>query len=728
MSEVKPARRWTKWVVKGLLGVLVAIVVLLVIAAVLLATGWPQRTAIEKVLGNALNANITVGSVSTFGKISISDLKAFDKTTASGSAEPMLDVDGLKLDYTLWPKDKRYFPALTVDKLGVRLDRAAPARQKAFSKPGAKKKEKMDTMPFIPRAADIASFQFNGDWPAGGFGVNGLHVKSTIDSKNDYTVALAGDGLTGSWWMVDHSMMHELKGGSVDLQVKKGNGETTVEPLKIAVPGLLDVMGRGQFKESGKKEIDVRFDKFVAQDVDLSNAPPGSVRVPFAFKKLDLSGTHLNLIADPKGLKASFAETKLNINVSGLQLGPKDHEWYGGDLAIRGQSGATDKVLLNLDATLNVNQKLHASLEGQILELAAHLDLENWTRDDLLAALPKDMRGALQNVAGFQGVSSAVVDVQFKALTITATATVKPKLAAAEAVGAPVEFSGTASGSALSLIATPQFEVGLRAQVGDGSVNVKTRVGIPGPKRASIAVEQVDPGLWMAALVGPGMLDALRVKVGGSFEYESSDAGRKGSGEVHIAKANAIEDLKGPVVLEDDTLKAAGLSGKLFGGALAADADLGILSADRPVHLTAHVKGMNLESASGLAGVPSFKLTGLADADLTLAADSAGIKELQIAVQSTAPVAVSVAFLEQLLASEYVKQMSDKGQLEQIVAKIVGKEESHPFDAATLSLAWKDDGLAGQVVLKSEQLNLTVDLRIDKASLIQAIKLLPAAG
>ena len=62
------------------------------------------------------------------------------------------------------------------------------------------------------------------------------------------------------------------------------------------------------------------------------------------------------------------------------------------------------------------------------------------------------------------------------------------------------------------------------------------------------------------------------------------------------------------------------------------------------------------------------------------------------------------------------------------MAKIVGKEESHPFDAATLSLAWKDDGLAGQVVLKSEQLNLTVDLRIDKASLIQAIKLLPAAG
>jgi hypothetical protein len=212
----------------------------------------------------------------------------------------------------------------------------------------------------------------------------------------------------------------------------------------------------------------------------------------------------------------------------------------------------------------------------------------------------------------------------------------------------------------------------------------------------------------------------------GAFDL-ASDTGLHGSGEVRAGKVivagAALHDLQGAVAFEGDAVKFTGLECRVFDGAVTSGAEVAALRSGFPMSLTAHVTGANLETLTREAQVPSLKLTGLADGDLAIAADGEGLKDLQLALQSTGPVSVSVALLEQLLASQYVKQFAGKQQLERVIAEIVGKEEQRPFDSAKVTLKLDGDRIAGQVALVSPKLNLTIDLQMDMAVVWQALKL-----
>jgi hypothetical protein len=981
MSDAKPVRRWTKSVLRILGGALIGIVVLCGIGLLLLATGWPQRKIVEMALTRQVNAVVEVGNVSIWGGVKISELKAFAKAPAGAKGAQILGISRLELGYTLLPKDKRYFSSLAISRLQARLPFPAVPRAPGGETKPMKGKKKTDMLPFIPRDIEIGNISIEDTAGPVGVAIDGLRLTGKVNSSNDFVAELDGSHLEGSWWVASREAARPITDGTLDVRYQKKGGETVVERLQVEVPGLLDISGSGRLKGAG---ADISLERCLVQDLDLSTALPGSLLFPFRLKKLDLSGTRINGSVDTKAIKMSFPDTKLNLVAEALGLGPKGNEFYDGDLAVHLTGGPGPDVQLNGEAVLNRGQKILAKLEGSVMELNGRVWLENWSRGDLLAVLPRDARRALDSVPVLQGLSSAAIDIKTKFVNLELNCSVKPAFTPVEGAAAPVEIAMTSTGSLLALVSGGEFDTTFRAQVGDGSVSVATKLHSLRNPHAVVTFDQVDPARWVKTFSGLDALSAVNTRIGGTVELDAakdlrevkvalnlkgspfqvagappaedrefamtgtvsaanspprwdittptldlrlgdslslalrdftieteeyssqgdvtaewdlallapwmpdsaargkvkahlplrhehgltsttfdlavenlglggftalagvpitakgtakydnlnkkgegsgievglgpgtaltlasvtfaesplrveapcavktdlqalvgmgildsakgtgtasgnvkyedgrltgnaefsaqaesmtvmhgwaalngvgfkgtvgyaSDALLSGSGDVQIAQAKvagaSLQTVTGPIGFAGDAMKATGLTGKAFDGALAADVEVGLLRPGIPVRLAAQLSGVNLEMLTREMAPSSIKVTGPADGKLAVAMDRDGIKEFRLALQSKGPVTVNIGLLQQLLASEYVKAFKGKEQLERVMAEILGKEEQRPFDSAKLDLALQGDRFAGQITLLSPKLNLTVDLRIDVAAIVEALKM-----
>ncbi len=988
MSGGKPARRWTKWLFR----VLLALVAVAALAGALLMTGWPQRTLLVKVVGDALKANVEITGLSLRGDVRFDELKAFDKTAAA-SSKPMLDVSGATIGYTLLPpgEKKRYISSVNIDNLAVNIDRSKPAppppateaKPAAAETPEKKKREKRDNMRFIPEAVNVANTQFDLAAPAIGMQIAGLRLGAKIDGAREYEASIEGNKVSGSWWTASREAGLRFSDGAISVQAKKSGKETAIEPLMINLLGVLEVVGYARLKQGGQTDIDVNLERFLAGSMDLSSVSTDVLRVPFRFKKLDMSGTRLKVTATPKEFKASTADTKVNVAAEDLALGPKGHEFYEGNLTITGAGGTNTDLQLDLEAVLNRNQRLLASLSGIMKDFGLHASMPNWSREDLRAVLPKDARVTLDAMPGLQSLNAAVdLNVKFSSYEMKGTA--NPVFSDPDGTAGPVEFSMDVKGNTvLALMGAFRCQTSLGAKVGDGSVSLATEIG-PAPRRnVKVALDKLDPARFLRTLTRMRDLDALSTALSGTLDFDMSkdlkdiklamdltgspfrlgpvvapegeplmvtgnitadnsvywklaipalevrlgdlasvafkdttvdidsisvksdvtaecdlavlghglsghaklhapiknergfatadidlsvdgfgfgalvlpagaplsakgvmvydningrtksgnldlkqgegtslalsniscsrspfrvetafalkndlqvlvgtrwldaakgtaavsgvfkheegqpsatfdlDAtcesmalaqglaaldgvsvkgpfawadgkGLGGSGDLKVAKLTigsiALSEVASQLQAEGDAIKATGLAGKAFDGTFTGDAEAGVLRPGRPVRLNAQLKAVNLESMSRDLAVPSLKLTGPADGALTFAMEQEGIKEFQFNLQSTAPVTISTAFLEQLLALPYLQEIKGKALLERIVKEGQGKDGQTQFDSASLALVYGGDRYTLTVTLLIGARSVTTDVLIDAASVMTTLKLIRQLG
>jgi len=991
-SEAKPVRRWRKW----LLRILIAVVVLCVVAALVLATGLPQRALLVRALSDALDAKVEVEGLSTFGRIRASAIRAADPAAAAG-APSKIELEGLDIDYTLFPDDSRYVSSVQIDTLAVNLDRSQPApeepeaapEQKAPKKPRKKKKGAEIPEWLIPKRGRISRIRFAGLKPTLGLSVDGLRVKATHESDRDYSIGLDSSELTGSWYAGSREAEQSLpEGSTLDIQYQKKGNTTTIAPLKIVLPGLLEVIGHGSVNGG----VDLYLDRCVAQDLDLTEVDPTDLGLPFGFRRLDLSGTHIKGKANLNAFEASLAGTELHVVGEGLAIGPQGAEVYEGDLAITGAGGEGKDLALHLDAELNRGQKLHADLGGPLMQLAASVGLEGWSRDDVLALVPKAAReGAAGALPTFQGLESAALDVDLKLIAFEAVLDVKPRLVTAAGAAVPAKLTCLSKGVVLNL-AKQMLETKARAQIGDGSVAFEGRVGAREGVKGTVTLEQVNPVLWQEALEGRSALSDLDTRIEGtaavnvtpglkkieleldlsaspiryaffglpakqaltlkgslsggsapywrgsgpllelrlgdvagvalrdwSFEAEALEAqgdfaaeldlgrlaamapgldaagtftlhapfknengyltttleaaldglvyggvalpparpltvkgaishdnlnfrgevtdleiafgegtalragscalttkpgftfdmpctfrtdfrplvdlgllddvtgsaevagtlgygeaglaakleleaaadsmvlagalaalegaslsgmltdthggladshgGLAGSGELKCAALTAagatVRDIKGPVRFENGDVKSDGLQGAVFDGVVNASVDVGLLDG-LPVAMTARLSEVNLATFSQEMAIPGVDLEGVAHGEVSVRADLYGLRDLKVHIESSEGFTVNLALLEQLLTSQYAEGLKGKEQVERVLAGILGKEGQRPFDSGKLTLALEGGRLVGVVELKSEKLDLAVDLHIDVAAVAEALRVAQA--
>ena len=531
VSEEKPKRRWLRWVFRSLIGAVIVLLVLCLLGVVALATGWPQRKAIEIAVSKGLDAKAEVGRVSILGALQISDFRAFKE----GVEKPMLDITGLDADYVLWPSDSRYVESIRVDNLAVHLEEPPPG-QKAPQEPARKveKGKKKAGLPIslTPRTAEIANIEIEAVYPALGIDIEGLSVSAAFESSKKQSVELKAAPLKGSYWVGSRDAARSLD-GTLEVRYQKDGGKDIVDALQVDVPGLLKVSAKGFVKGGGKGSADITIDEFLAQDVDFSQVDPSALPLPFRFRKLDLSGTRIQGALDLPKLTLKMPETRVNVVAEGLALGPPGQELYEGDLSIRGAGEPDDALKLNLEATFNRGQTVGASFWGKLLELQGRISLEAWSYEDMVAVTPKNARVLLASVPTLQGLESTVVDLKFQIPYILTKATLKPLFGMTGGPTETAEVTADLKASALALyLGGPQeYETGVGVHLGEGTAKVAAKFSSLREIHASVNLEQVDPDHWLTVLMGRNDLAALDTRIGGTIELD-------GSRETKIASAS----------------------------------------------------------------------------------------------------------------------------------------------------------------------------------------------
>jgi hypothetical protein len=190
-----------------------------------------------------------------------------------------------------------------------------------------------------------------------------------------------------------------------------------------------------------------------------------------------------------------------------------------------------------------------------------------------------------------------------------------------------------------------------------------------------------------------------------------------------VVAGAVIGDLSGPVRFEEDTVVATGLSGTLFNGPLEVDATAGVLQDKLPFTLDARGKQLDLALLTEQVKPPRVTLTGIADAAVHLELNDDGLQEVSVDAQSTSAFTVNRDIIQQVLLSQYMKDVTGGKQLDRIVQDVLGKSEQRPFESGNLDLDLVEGRLEGQALLKSEALNLTIDLQVDPQALIAAMQL-----
>lgn len=542
-TAARKPRRAAQSIVRGLLGILGVIVVVVIAAAIVLATGWPQRQLIETQLGKALKADVKAVGISILNPVRVANLKAFDKTPGADTQTPMIDLTGFKMAYAPFAKDHRYIPSVAIDTLGIRLDRshevvAPPPAPPASTVPvileppkrPSKFKWKFDKTRLIPKTFDVAKLSFEGMLPYAGFAVDGLAVKAAIESPRDYSVQITGDHLGGSFWAGAPGSKRDLKDSNLDIRYETGKKGTRLEPLKAALPGLLALDGGISYgKADDRMNVDLHFEKCLAQDVDLSAPAAGEAPVPFRFKKVDLSGTVIRGWGKAKDFNAqvSFDGTNINAIAEDLSLGAKDHEWYEGNLALRGKGAGGDTPQLDLEAELNRGQKFNLSLKGlAVAEMNAHAGLENWSRDDVMAALPKDMRPILEGIPALQGLNAGITLQIDKKFNYALDARLTPRWMAPDGSPLNIAFSFESKSELMRVLLEQGFSGTMHAQVGGQIIDAATKIGkartpVTPNLDCKTLLQQWDPRQWVKDLLGKDLLAALDTRLAGMIQVKA---------------------------------------------------------------------------------------------------------------------------------------------------------------------------------------------------------------
>jgi hypothetical protein len=92
-------------------------------------------------------------------------------------------------------------------------------------------------------------------------------------------------------------------------------------------------------------------------------------------------------------------------------------------------------------------------------------------------------------------------------------------------------------------------------------------------------------------------------------------------------------------------------------------------------------------------------------------------------VASTEGFSVNRDFVYQLLMSGYIKDVKGGKRVDKVVERVLGEEDMRAFDRGELTLGMESADIKGKARLKSESLDLTVDINLDPDALASLLKL-----
>lgn len=532
MSETKRGNWLVRWLRRGA----VAALLLCLVVAGLLVSGMPQRLLVGTAVSKALKARVTLSGLSLYDKVRIDRLTAYPEGSPEAGGTPSLDVTGFEADYALSAPDKRNITAVRIASLDMQRELRGAEKAAASSSPDssprrpARGARRLDADRFVPKSLGIDSLNFAGKGSTVGYGVGALRVDAAINSRKDFSADLKGENVEAFWWAGTPDAMRKAA-GTLDIHAEKHGADMALDPLKASFPGWLDLAGVVRVeKKDGGVQCDVNLEKAVFQDVDLSGADARELPLPFAFKRLDLSGTRIQGPAEAnlKMLKLLVPEISVSLAAEGLRLGAKGREFYDGPLmlSLTGQPGGLN---LALEASLNRGQKIHAALSGPMTDILNTVSIAGWSRDDLLAVIPEPARAAVA-ATPLAGLDSVEVEAHAKLLTLEYQASAKPLLSTSQV---PVEFRLKGEVPLLtarrsdnrSAAVLKNYVQTLTARVADGVLTVEKGADNKPPLTArwTATLENLSPAQWVQSLFGLALPAELAGPLAGTMDIQADN-------------------------------------------------------------------------------------------------------------------------------------------------------------------------------------------------------------
>ncbi len=196
---------------------------------------------------------------------------------------------------------------------------------------------------------------------------------------------------------------------------------------------------------------------------------------------------------------------------------------------------------------------------------------------------------------------------------------------------------------------------------------------------------------------------------------------------LHVVESSvagvSLRDLDGKLVFEKDTVKADNLEAKLFGGSILVNAEIGLLQEGLPIKVSVDLRGLDLDIFTKEFAPPDVTLTGLASGKVSALLKDADLKGLMVSLVSDEDFSMNRSMVEQLLLTQYVAGGTSGKRVAKMISQLIGKDDQRPFDSAEINLGLEGERITGEAILKSENLNLTISLLIDKQALFAALEL-----
>jgi len=523
---------------------------LLLIACLLLATGWPQRLGLEAALGAASGTRVEARGVRLFNRLQVRELRFLDPDEARESPRPVLDVAGLDIDYHLLPSFRRYIDSVSIDTLTVRLDSSNPDNTNYdffFKQTG--QSGTGDVSAYLPGKVQVGDIDWAVATPTFGAACDGLRAMADIASLDRFSVVLRGASLSASWWFSRPENVRRLNDVAADVCLAREGAVFTAEPLRLAWPGLAEIAGRVRVDIQHGLAYDVAFETFRLGAVDLARLGSSVPSLPVRFNKADLSGTHIT--GDLTQETFAAPPSALQVTIEALTVGEQYRELYEGDLALRALAGPAG---VDVDVTLNQGQKVTGIIQGAIEKGAARLAVADWSRDAFFSVIPKGVRHHVTVLSSLERLSAAV-GFAWEGRAYEAKGEANPLFRTGGGVTEPVHLTLTARGPLYVTDTTPAEQT-VTAQFRDQRVEASARMVPSDGFDAQVHLEGFDPAEWVRSLTGEHRLDKVCARLTGTVTLQPGP--ETGMHAVNLEVAASPLLFQGLGVPETETITIAG--------------------------------------------------------------------------------------------------------------------------------------------------------------------------
>ncbi len=390
-KPVRKSRRRDRWLA---IGGAFAVIIVVWLSEV------PQERIGDWAFEHFIGTGVQFEYGSAIGALHIDSLTLF--STIEEEGPPVIQINGLSIDYDLFPKDGRWIREVVVEGMTVLADATDPDKPNFAFIQALLAEDDSEPLPasVIPKSVRVENIaisaagkptgSFEGKpFPLVGLSVVGLSANAELDGDRVTHATLAGDGIRTRTWTGNAANAIEDVDGYVEIVFDGDDSESQLDIVDVNLPGLIAVAGMASsaVTESASHHH-VEFSTLKLDGTRFDDAA-----LPIAFAHIDASGFRVD--------EGTGHRWEIPCAITGLRLGNSDQPLYNGDLQLAVDRADSNDV--ELAVTLNDGQLISAQFNPELGSAVASVDA--WTPEMIESAVPPTYRDRLSAIPEYRTLS-----------------------------------------------------------------------------------------------------------------------------------------------------------------------------------------------------------------------------------------------------------------------------------------------------------------------------------